>query len=48
MYYHNGFEIIITVVFSMIPQLGGLAPKDKDLVIPFLLGEGEPLTYFHL
>ena len=32
----------------MSPQLGGLGPKSQDLVIPFRLGEGEPLPYFHL
>ena len=48
MHYDNGFELLIAVVLSMIPQLGGLGPKAQDLVIPFHLGEGEPLTYFHL
>ena len=32
----------------MSPQLGGLGLKDQDLVIPFRLGEGEPLSDFHL
>ena len=32
----------------MRPQFGGLGHKSQDLVIPFRLGEGEPLTYFHL
>ena len=48
MHYDNGFELLIAVVFQMIPQLVGLGPKYQDLLIPFLLGEGEPLPYFHL
>ena len=48
MHYDNGSEIIIAVVFYMNPQLGGLGPKAQDLVIPFRLGEGEPLPDFHL
>ena len=48
MHYDNGFEIIIAVVLSMVPQLGGLGPKAQDLVIPFRLGEVEPLPYIHL
>ena len=47
MYYDNVFEFITAVVFSMIPQLEGLGPKAQDLVIPFHIGEGEPLPYFH-
>ena len=47
MHYDNGFEIIIAVVFSMIPQLGGLGPKAKYLVINLRLGEGEHLPDFH-
>ena len=48
MHYDNGFETLIVVAFAIIPQLGGLGPKSQDLVIPFRLGEGEPLPYFHL
>ena len=48
MHYDNGFELLIAVVFAMSPQLGGLGPKYQDLTIPFRLGEGEPITYFHL
>ena len=48
MHYENGFELLIDVVFAMSPQLGGLGPKYQDLTIPFRLGEGEPLSYFHL
>ena len=32
----------------MSPRLGGLGPKSQDLVVPFRLGEGEPLSDFHL
>ena len=48
MQYDNGSELLITFVFNMTPQLGGLGPKAQDLVIPFCLFEGESLTYFHL
>ena len=44
----NGFDLIIVVVFAMIPQLGGLGPKSKDLVIYFHLGEGDSLPKLHL
>ena len=46
--FENGFEIIIAVVFEMITQLWGRGPKAQDLVMPFFIGEGEPLTDFHL
>ena len=46
--YNNGFKPLITVVFYMSPQLVGLGPKTQDLVIPFLLGEGETLPDFYL
>ena len=48
MLYDNIFEFITAGVLSMIPQLGVLGPKAQDLVIPFCLGGGEPLAYFHL
>ena len=48
MHYYNEFERIIAVVFSMSPQLGVLGPKAQDLVIPFRIVEGEPLTDFQL
>ena len=48
MRYDNGFELLIANFFNMSPQLGGLGPKSQDLLIPFCLGEGESLTYFHL
>ena len=48
MHYDNGFELIITVVFNMSPQLGGVVNKSQDLVIPFCLGEGEYLPYFQI
>ena len=37
----NGFDLLIAVVFAMIPQLGRLGPKHQDLVIPFSLGSEE-------
>ena len=48
MHYDNVSVLLITVVFSVIPQLGGLGPKSQDLVITFFLGEGDSLPDFHL
>ena len=45
---YNGFELVIGVVFTMIPQLGGLGPRAQDLVTIFLLGEGYTLPQFNL
>ena len=45
---YNGFDLLIYVVFSMSPQLGGRVPKAKDLVISSCLDEGETLPQFHL
>ena len=39
----NRFDLIIAVVFAIIPQIGGLGPKAKYLVISFFLNEGETL-----
>ena len=36
----NGFDLIIVFVFDISHQLGGLGPKDQDLLIPSSLGEG--------
>ena len=47
-HYNNGVELLISVIFSMIPQLGGLGPKAQSLVMNFCLGEREYLPYFHL
>ena len=41
MHYDNGFELIIAIDFSMIPQLRGIRAKYQDLMILFRLGEGE-------
>ena len=48
MQYDNGFKALIAVVFYMSPKLGGLESKVQDLVIPFLLGEGETFSDFHI
>ena len=32
----------------MSPQLGGIGPKAEELMIPFRLGKGEPISDFHL
>ena len=40
----NVFELLIAVVFNMIPQLGVLGTKSQELLIPSCLGEGESLT----
>ena len=45
---YNGFDLIIAVVFSMIPQLGVIGTKIKDLVISFRLGEVDTLPLFQL
>ena len=42
------FDLIIAVLYSMSPQLGGLVPKAQDVVIYFCLGEGGNLPQFHL
>ena len=44
----NGFELLVTVVFTMSPQLGGLGPKSKDLVKLFRLERREYLSQSHL
>ena len=48
MQYENGFELLIAVVYSMSPQLGGIGHKAQELGIPFQISEGQPLPYFHL
>ena len=45
---HNRIDLIIAVVFTMSPQLGGLGPKSQYLVISHRLSEGETLQKFHL
>ena len=45
---YNVFEIIIAVLFVMIPQLGRLEPKSQYLVTSFSLGEGENIPKLHL
>ena len=40
MHHDNGFEILIAIVFNMIPHLRGFGPKSQDLVIPICLEEG--------
>ena len=44
----NGFDLLISVVSSIIPQLGGLETKYQDLVISFQLDEGETIPKFYL
>ena len=44
----NGFDLLVTVLFSICPQLGGLVPKAHYLVISFCLGKGEPLAKLYL
>ena len=39
----DGFELLIDVVFAMIPSPGGLGPKSQDLVVSFSHGERETL-----
>ena len=45
---YNCFELLIDVVFSMSPQLGGYGTKTQELVISFSLGKGETFPKFHL
>ena len=40
-------NFFFVVVFVMSPQLVVLEPKAQNLVIPFRLGEVEPLLDFH-
>ena len=35
MHYKNGFELLIAVIFKMIPKIGGVGTKAEDLVVPF-------------
>ena len=44
----NGFDILVEVIFSISPQLGGIGLKAQDLVTPFQLLEGEYLPDFHI
>ena len=44
----NEFDLLISVVLSMSPQLGGIGTKSQELEISFFLGEGETLKQFHL
>ena len=44
----NGFDLLIVVVFAISPQLGGIEPKDQNLVISSQPGEIETLQQFHL
>ena len=44
----NVFDLLIAVVFAMIPWLGGIGPKAQDLVIYFCLGEGRIIPQLHL
>ena len=48
MHYDNLFDHFITVVLSIIPKLVVVVSKSQYLVIPFCLGEGEPLPNFNL
>ena len=43
----NGIELIIDVVFAIIPKLVVFGPKAQDLVISFILGEAETLPQLH-
>ena len=44
----NVFDLIMDVVSSISPQVGGLKPKSQDPVISFRLGEGVTLPKFKL
>ena len=36
----NISDLLVAVVFSMSPQLGGILPKEQDLVDSLSLGDG--------
>ena len=44
----NVYDLLIAVVFAIIPQLGGLGPKSQDLVISFNIGEVETIPQLTL
>ena len=44
----NVSDLIISVVFAMSTQLGGIGPKFQELVISFCLGEEKNLSQFLL
>ena len=44
----NLFDLLVDIVFVMIPQIGGIWPKAQDLVIYFHLSKGETLLKYHL
>ena len=44
----NIFYLLVEVVFSMSPQLGGIGPKAQEPFTSFKLTEGESLPDFHL
>ena len=48
MYNDNLFDILISVVFVISPQIGGLGPKTQDIVILFRLCKEETLPDFYL
>ena len=44
----NGFDLLIAVLFAMIPQLGVLGPKAQDLVVSFFLGEVQTIPQLQI
>ena len=44
----KGFDLILYVVFSDIPQLGIIGSKAQDLVVSFHIVEVKSLPEFHL
>ena len=48
MHYKNGFELLIAVIFNMIPKIGGVGTKAQDIVVPFFLGEVLSLPDSHV
>ena len=45
---YNVYDLLIAVVFAIIPQLGGLGPKSQDLVISLQIGEVETIPQLNL
>ena len=44
----NGFYLLVSVVFAMSPQYGGLGTKDQYILISFCFGEGGTIPQFYL
>ena len=48
MHIENAFDLHVTILFSIIPQLGVIGSKSQDFLISFCLGKVESLPKFRL